>query len=372
MKKCIILCVAMLLCQLINAQLTVQSNGNVSMAKGVAIGDAVPDDSVGVIINHLSSSATGRDFGVYSVNLFPPMPIAQSGCHVGVLGKTASTSLPSPGWRGETDSITKSQNIISYPFKAGVVGLSSAGCAIYGSTSATIPNTWTYGNFAGFFNGNARVTGTMYASSFNTTSDSRLKENITGIDCSVANAILSLHPVSYRFIASPMIYLDGNEKNRTHYGLVAQEVRDILPNIVSEDSEGYLSINYIELIPLLIQTIKQQQTQIEELQSKLYELTNNTKRNLPARQTDRPQLKQNTPNPFSQNTKIDYYLPTDTREAAIRVHDMSGAEIAVYPIVSFGQGELTINGGTFRAGMYLYSLIADGQLVDTKQMILTK
>ena len=119
MKKCIILCVAMLLCQLINAQLTVQSNGNVSMAKGVAIGDAVPDDSVGVIINHLSSSATGRDFGVYSVNLFPPMPIAQSGCHVGVLGKTASTSLPSPGWRGETDSITKSQNIISYSFKAG-------------------------------------------------------------------------------------------------------------------------------------------------------------------------------------------------------------------------------------------------------------
>ena len=85
-----------------------------------------------------------------------------------------------------------------------------------------------------------------------------------------------------------------------------------------------------------------------------------------------PKLMQNTPNPFSQNTKIGYYLPTDTREATIRVYDMNGAEIAVYPIVSFGQGELTINGGTFRAGMYLYSLIADGQLVDTKQMILTK
>ena len=181
-----------------------------------------------------------------------------------------------------------------------------------------------------------------------------------------------MHPVSYRFIASPMIYLDGNEKNRTHYGLVAQEVRDILPNIVSEDSEGYLSINYIELIPLLIQTIKQQQTQIEELQSKLYELTDNTKRNLPAKQTDRPQLKQNTPNPFTQSTKIGYYLPTDTRDAAIHIYDMSGTEIVAFPIDTFGQGKLTIDGGTLRAGMYLYSLIADGQLIDTKQMILTK
>jgi hypothetical protein len=51
---------------------------------------------------------------------------------------------------------------------------------------------------------------------------------------------------------------------------------------------------------------------------------------------------------------------------------MSGAEIVAFPIDTFGQGELTIDGGTLRAGMYLYSLIADGQLIDTKQMILTK
>ena len=54
------------------------------------------------------------------------------------------------------------------------------------------------------------------------------------------------------------------------------------------------------------------------------------------------------------------------------VYDMNGGEIAAYPLSSFGNGELTIDGGTFRAGMYLYALIADGQLIDTKQMILTK
>ena len=48
---------------------------------------------------------------------------------------------------------------------------------------------------------------------------------------------------------------------------------------------------------------------------------------------------------------------------------MSGADIMTLPLKAFGQEELTINAGTLRAGMYLYSLIADGQLVDTKQMI---
>ncbi len=77
-------------------------------------------------------------------------------------------------------------------------------------------------------------------------------------------------------------------------------------------------------------------------------------------------------NPFIQSTIIGYYLPENTHEATIRIYDMNGTEIVAFPIDTFGKGELVIDGGSLRAGMYLYSLIADGELIDTKQMILTK
>ena len=83
-------------------------------------------------------------------------------------------------------------------------------------------------------------------------------------------------------------------------------------------------------------------------------------------------LYQNTPNPFNQTTKISYELPVDTKEAALYIYNMQGLQIEEYQIFTFGSGAITISGGHLDAGMYLYSLVADGQLIDTKQMILTK
>lgn len=51
---------------------------------------------------------------------------------------------------------------------------------------------------------------------------------------------------------------------------------------------------------------------------------------------------------------------------------MNGLQVAEYPITSYGVGSVVVNGGYLEAGMYLYSLIADGQVVDTKRMILLK
>lgn len=51
---------------------------------------------------------------------------------------------------------------------------------------------------------------------------------------------------------------------------------------------------------------------------------------------------------------------------------MNGDQIAEYPIANRGEASITIDGGSLNAGMYLYALIADGKVVDTKRMILTK
>jgi len=47
--------------------------------------------------------------------------------------------------------------------------------------------------------------------------------------------------------------------------LLAQEVKKVFPELVKENEKGELSVNYIGLIPVLIESIKEQQKQIDEL-----------------------------------------------------------------------------------------------------------
>ena len=85
-----------------------------------------------------------------------------------------------------------------------------------------------------------------------------------------------------------------------------------------------------------------------------------------------PMLKQNNPNPFTENTVIEYTLPESIQNANIYIYDMNGKQIEQIALTERGESSVTVNGGELSAGMYLYSLIADGQVIDTKRMILTK
>lgn len=88
-------------------------------------------------------------------------------------------------------------------------------------------------------------------------SDKNLKDNIKEI--SENNSIQSIN--SYEF--------EWNEKSDREgksYGFIAQEVKEVLPNVVKENSNGYLAIDYIQFIPLLLQEIKDLNKRVEELE----------------------------------------------------------------------------------------------------------
>lgn len=89
------------------------------------------------------------------------------------------------------------------------------------------------------------TTGTLTAAGFNISSDKRLKEDVTEISYGLKE-ILSLDPVSYKFI----------NKETTELGLIAQEIEDLLPELVHE-SNGFLAVNYIGLIPILIKAVQE-------------------------------------------------------------------------------------------------------------------
>ena len=55
------------------------------------------------------------------------------------------------------------------------------------------------------------------------------------------------------------------DDHRTHYGFDAQELQKLFPELVHEDKMGNISINYVELIPLLVQTIQKLSAEVTEL-----------------------------------------------------------------------------------------------------------
>lgn len=97
--------------------------------------------------------------------------------------------------------------------------------------------------------------------SINNPSDNILKENIETID---STDFLKLNPVKFQF--------KNDSKHKQHFGLIAQELETIYPELVSNNSIGFKTVNYIELIPILISQIKTMQNDIDILKDELNEI----------------------------------------------------------------------------------------------------
>ena len=78
-------------------------------------------------------------------------------------------------------------------------------------------------------------------------------------------------------------------------------------------------------------------------------------------------MEQNRPNPFTNQTVINYTLPQDAK-ATISVFDMSGKFIRDYNLAS-QKGKVTISASEIGKGMFIYSLVSGGEIMVTKKMI---
>ena len=51
-------------------------------------------------------------------------------------------------------------------------------------------------------------------------------------------------------------------------GFIAQEIQEVIPEVVSEDKNGYLGVNYSGVVPYLVEAIKELKEEIKELKSR--------------------------------------------------------------------------------------------------------
>lgn len=103
------------------------------------------------------------------------------------------------------------------------------------------------------------VSGSIRASdSLLANSDRRLKEDISKLNNGL-DKVVKLEGVTYKWIG----------KEKTNIGFIAQDIQKILPEVVSEDNNEYLSVNYNAVIPVLVEAIKELKEEINELKSRL-------------------------------------------------------------------------------------------------------
>jgi hypothetical protein len=84
---------------------------------------------------------------------------------------------------------------------------------------------------------------------------------------------------------------------------------------------------------------------------------------------DKIVLHQNTPNPFNDQTVISFFIPEKVKLAQIFVYNDMGILVKKFDVRTRGEGSITFYPGNPRKGLYSYSLLADGKVVDTRKMI---
>lgn len=210
------------------------------------------------------------------------------------------------------------------------------------------------------------------------------------------------------------------------YGFIAQEVEQVLPELVGTvikqpelDTNGvvlsqgveYKNMNYNAFFAILTKGIQEQQRTIEELKTenealattvnnlndRLTQLENCLSNILPLlcqinhsmiqenSQTTQQVLEQiinvelsdaehivlnqNVPNPFAESTVITYSIPESIQKAQIHFYNMNGQLIQTVELTSRGNGRINVFGSDLSSGTYLYTLVADGKIIDTKRMV---
>lgn len=280
--------------------------------------------------------------------------------------------------------------------------------------------------------GNSTTSNGVFTSSgLYQTSDGRFKTNVTE-NVKGLEFINKLRPVTYQMDANAfddytiqnwpdslkIAHKQGQDFASAsaiiHSGFIAQEVElaaqdvNLNSSIVHHPANATdpYAIAYAEIVVPLVKAVQELSKQndslktldsaknarVQEIENKLNELVtnlnsccqqtksmgvNNTSEmqsivhseNIELSNRDVVVLNQNVPNPFAEQTTISYYLPENTGRAQIIFLDQNSKLIKVVELTQKGNGKLNVFAQDLSNSIYTYSLIVDGQTIETKKMI---
>jgi len=193
------------------------------------------------------------------------------------------------------------------------------------------------------------------------------------------------------YLNDPDIKQAMQEKSAiTYTGFVAQDVEKAADSLGYAFSgidkpknidQSFYGLRYADFVPPLVKAVQELssgsdkkdsiinsiQGKFDALQTQVNELRAMLVKNTSA--LSGASLDQNAPNPFTGSTTIGYNLPKGASSAQMQITDLTGKVLALIPLAGSGRNTITASTTGFASGTYTYSLIVNGQLVSTKQMI---
>ncbi len=215
-----------------------------------------------------------------------------------------------------------------------------------------------------------------------------IKEDVSGLDF-----INELRPVSYTVDKAGLnkfLHVNDSSSNQAEVksvptrqtGFVAQEVEAIVKKTgyvfsgvdAPENENDPYGIRYAAFVVPLVKGMQELSAKVEAQQQQIQLLLAalDSKTESAVTGTTSAALLQNSPNPFDAETVIQMTLPDDVGTATVMIYNLEGKQMKNIQLAERGDVTVKISGNELAAGMYLYSLIADGKVVDTKRMVLTR
>lgn len=240
---------------------------------------------------------------------------------------------------------------------------------------------------------------------FTTYSDGRfkreVKEDVLGLDF-----IKALRPVSYYVDGNALneflgVELDGDQgtsEKRYQTGFIAQEVEKTAEKLgfkhfngvdAPQSKENHYGLRYAAFVVPLVKSVQElsaenedQKATIESLkeaiaqqQIQINQLLNQANTTLEVdgiNGENKAALYQNTPNPFTNETQIKLFVPQEAGHALIQVCTIKGKQLFVKEVTGREETSIVLKGNDLPAGIYMYTLIVDNEIITSKRMVLTK
>ncbi len=290
-----------------NAQLKVYTSGNVGINATEPLslfsvgGNGFSDSRVAIHNNITTNNSrtlrlyTPLPTNTYIYGLVSTFPQGSSTGQVNVAvfasayrGTTALTTGQGVGVRAQAGNARSGFNV---SMLAELLG-SNNGAAICATTPGK-PVPIFPSIYAGYFRGNVFIENDLNVANVYTFSDINLKKDVAHLEGSNLTKIQQLQAIKYKMktplelnafskeatdtakVSMTEAELNDPLYTKDHIGISAQEIQKVYPEIVKKEDNGYLSVNYVALIPILIEAIKEQQAIIEELQKRMEALAAN-------------------------------------------------------------------------------------------------
>jgi hypothetical protein len=282
------------------------------------------------------------------------------------------------------------EGAISSVFNVGVFGEVTPGGSrsinygVYGFSPASSTGAFTAG---GYFIGG------LFCDAFTVFSDQKLKNEVQ-TEGDITSKIMQLRPVNYMLKQGDKKY---NFSKALQHGFIAQEMEKVFPELVvnvrhqapgnnDSDVEDIKGVNYVGLISVLTRGMQEQQQTIQSQDEKIASMEKDMEamkkaiQNLSAANPGKAvqlnatagyELKQNVPNPFNQVSTISFSVPAGEKNIVLAIFDLNGKMITQFNNLA-GKNQVSINANELQPGIYIYSLLAGGQEMLSKRMVVTR